>query len=142
MLSCWKHHHDLCNYERRQLATPLKPTRVPLGGHDPPFEKLFYRRPVLKCNGYLQSLPACLSELLDSLALRLFSDNGQRDIDLHKYMIRSANLVRGRARYISGEVGHHEIQKGGFAIDRNLGGKVYRLCLSHVKSRKCFAELS
>ena len=28
-----------------------------------------YRRPVLKCNGCLQSMPICLSELPDSLAL-------------------------------------------------------------------------
>ena len=35
------------------------------------------RRPVLKCDDCLQSLPACLSKMPVLLALRLFSENGK-----------------------------------------------------------------
>ena len=48
-------------------------------------------RSVLKCDGCLQSLPVCLSELPELLVLRLFSENGQRDVDFHKHMIRLTN---------------------------------------------------
>ena len=84
-----------------------------------------YRRPVLKCDGCLQSLPG-LSERPDLPTLRLFSENSKRDVDLHKDMIRRTNCSRERAGDISGEVGHNQFKKGGFAIDRNPGKKVYR----------------
>ena len=37
-----------------------------------------YRTPVLKCDGRLQSLAVCLSELSDSLVLGEFSENGEK----------------------------------------------------------------
>ena len=44
-----------------------------------------YGRPVLKRDGCLQSLPICLSEMPDSLALKELSENIKRDMDSHKH---------------------------------------------------------
>ena len=47
-----------------------------------------HRRAILKCDGCLQSLPVCQNEPTDSPALRLLYENGEKDVDLHKHMIR------------------------------------------------------
>ena len=54
---------------------------------------------------------AC-GQLISSPVLRLFSENGKRDIYLDKHMIRLTNWGRGRARYIGKEVGNHKVQNG------------------------------
>ena len=45
-------------------------------------------RPVSKFDGCLKSLPVGLSEMQESLPLRRFSKNGQRDDHFDKHMVR------------------------------------------------------
>ena len=102
-----------------------------------------YGRPVLWRDGYLQSLPTCLSEIPDLLMPRQLSENSQRDVDSHKHMIRWPNWIRGKTRNICREVCHHQVQKRGFAIGRNPGKKVHRSSQSHgVTEVLCWSAMA
>ena len=81
-------------------------------------------------------LLVCLSELSDMLAQTLFSENGWRDVDLHKHII-STERSRGRAQDIGVEVGNNQIQKAGIAIDRSLGGKVF-VCARVIPPKRLY----
>ena len=87
-------------------------------------------RPVLKRNGCLQSLPVCLSVLPDSMALRLFSENGREMLSFTSTWSMS-DLEQTTSRRHFWENLSSPSSEGRFAIWRNLGGKFHRLRQSY-----------
>ena len=68
-------------------------------------------RPVSKFVGCLESLPVNLSEMPDSMALRWFSDNSQRDVHFDKHVVRRTDWSGGRTADIVREICQNQIQK-------------------------------
>ena len=64
-----------------------------------------------KFYGCLETLPFGLSEMPDSMALRRFSDNSQRDVHFDKHVVRRTDWNRGRTADIFKEICQNQIQK-------------------------------
>ena len=59
----------------------------------------------------METLPVGLSEMPDSMALRWFSDDSQRDVHFDKDVVRRTDWSRGRTADIFREICKNEIQK-------------------------------
>ena len=68
-------------------------------------------RPFKKFDGCLQSPPVSLSEMPDSMVLRGFSNNSQRDVYFDKDVVRRTDWSGGRTADIFREIGQNQIQK-------------------------------
>ena len=64
-----------------------------------------------KFEGCLETLPVGLSEMPDSMAVRWFSNNSQRDVDFDKHVVRRTDWSGGRTADIFREVCQNQIQK-------------------------------